>query len=78
MSFITSINLSDYLSVLDWTVFIAVLLITFASIFYGQKLKKSSGVLETLLMGRRLTLPFSQQLLSLPGMEVFWRDKNCL
>ena len=57
MSFLTSINLSDYLGVLDWTVFIAVLLITFASIFYGQKLKKSSGVLETLLMGRRLTLP---------------------
>ena len=57
MSFLTSINLSDYLSVLDWTVFIAVLFITFASIFYGQKIKKTSGVLETLLMGRKLTLP---------------------
>jgi len=50
---------------LDWTVFFLVLAATFASVLYGEFLKKKSekiagplgDTLELLLMGRQLTLP---------------------
>ncbi len=51
------------LSVLDWIIFTLILLITIASVAYGQLRQKSQGhsqsesVLEILLMGRQLTLP---------------------
>lgn len=51
----------EYLTFADWLVFGLVLFLTFSAAFYGQKLKKEKkgkgGVLEYMLMGRRLTLP---------------------
>ncbi|WP_424244046.1 SSS family solute:Na+ symporter [Elusimicrobium posterum] len=49
----------EYLTFWDWVVFGFILLLTFSAAFYGQKIKKNNkgGVLEYMLMGRRLTLP---------------------
>ncbi len=55
--------LVHFLSPVDWIIFFAVLLATFASVIYGQRLKtnlsesEQLSTLELLLMGRRLTLP---------------------
>ena len=59
-----SINLADIITPLDWLVFTIILLLTIASILYGQHLKKKDllnekeSFLDLLLMGRKLTLPF--------------------
>ena len=49
------------LTTLDWVVFVTILIVTLASVFYGHYLQKKSqeneSFLELLLMGRRLTLP---------------------
>lgn len=56
-------QLIQHLSTLDWIVFFAILILTIASVFYGQwqknKLSSSekNSAVELLLMGRRLTLP---------------------
>jgi solute:Na+ symporter, SSS family len=55
--------LVQFLTLIDWVVFFAVLVITFASVMVGQRLKQQlsskerHGPLELLLMGRRLTMP---------------------
>lgn len=55
--------LVHFLSPVDWIIFFAVLLATFASVIYGQRLKSNLSeseklsTLELLLMGRKLTLP---------------------
>jgi solute:Na+ symporter, SSS family len=55
--------LFSQLTSLDWFAFTGVLLLTFASVLCGQRLKgklsaqEQAGTLELLLMGRRLTLP---------------------
>ena len=52
-----------FITTIDWIVFLAVLLLTLASVLYGQSLKnklsekEKESPLELLLMGRRLTLP---------------------
>ena len=57
------INFQDYLSGIDWVIFILVLGITFLSVIYGQYIKKKQkhnadeSLVELLLMGRKLTLP---------------------
>lgn len=64
MHFQPTIALTDIITPLDWTIFFLVMAITFASIIYGQRLKKNrhlnekESFLDLLLMGRRLTLPF--------------------
>ena len=61
--FQSKINLIELLNSLDWIIFSLVLVTTFASVFWGFHKKKSmpesssSNILETLLMGRQLTLP---------------------
>lgn len=61
---VSKANLIDFLDWSDWAVFLLVLLATLASVVYGQVLKSRSSeegkesVLELLLMGRKLTLPF--------------------
>lgn len=56
-------TLIQFLNTYDWIVFFLVLVITLASILYGNKVKKKLpeseelGAVELLLMGRRLTLP---------------------
>jgi SSS family solute:Na+ symporter len=56
-------TLIQFLNLTDWIVFFSVLLLTLASVVYGQSLKiklsdsEKMGALELLLMGRRLTLP---------------------
>lgn len=56
-------TLIQFLNAYDWIAFFLVLLITFISIIFGQRLKEKLpatekvGALELLLMGRRLTLP---------------------
>lgn len=61
----TKIVFSEILTTLDWVVFFLVLIVTLASVVYGQ-IKKSDEVdennesanfLDLLLMGRQLTLP---------------------
>jgi SSS family solute:Na+ symporter len=60
---VSKANLIDLLDWSDWAIFIAVLGATLASVLYGQSLKERNseegkeGVLELLLMGRKLTLP---------------------
>jgi SSS family solute:Na+ symporter len=54
------LELASVLTNLDWSIFALVLLATVASIIYGRYLKKNDSkesILETLLMGRQLTLP---------------------
>ncbi|MFA5583931.1 MAG: sodium:solute symporter family protein [Bacteriovoracaceae bacterium] len=56
-------TLYQFLSPLDWILFVLVLFLTFLAILYGQRLKNKlsekdqHSPLELLLMGRRLTLP---------------------
>jgi len=65
MDFSDSIDFRSIISTADWIVFFAVLLLTLASVIYGQSLKKKSrhrgdenyNFLDLLLMGRQLTLP---------------------
>jgi len=66
MSTISSkISLTEIITPLDWVVFSLVLLVTIASVLYGNHLKKkevsteneSENFLDILIMGRRLTLP---------------------
>jgi len=57
MQFLSTIELSNYLSLLDWIIFIAVLAITLAIVIYGNRLKSNNSLLEYLLMGRQLSLP---------------------
>jgi solute:Na+ symporter, SSS family len=61
------IEIFDYISTLDWIVFLSIIAITIASILYGESLKKSIAkgekekeretFLDHLIMGRQLTLP---------------------
>ncbi len=59
------INLADMITTLDWVIFAIILLITLASVLYGNRLKQkqvsieneSENFLDILIMGRRLTLP---------------------
>ncbi len=65
MEFNLQVDLKDILSSLDWIIFLAILLLTIASVLYGQYLKKKQtskqdkdfAFLDLLLMGRKLTLP---------------------
>ena len=56
-------TLIQFLNLYDWIVFFLVLVITIASILYGNRIKKrlpeseQLGPVELLLMGRKLTLP---------------------
>jgi SSS family solute:Na+ symporter len=56
-------TLYQFISPLDWFVFFGVLVLTFCAVAYGERLKKKlssseqNGILELLLMGRKLTLP---------------------
>lgn len=57
-----SINIYKTITPLDWTVFFIVILITVASVLYGNRLKanvnsEEDNFLDLLLMGRKLTLP---------------------
>jgi SSS family solute:Na+ symporter len=60
---VSKANLIGYLDWSDWAIFIAVLGATIASVVYGNSLKEKKsdegeeGLLELLLMGRKLTLP---------------------
>ena len=70
-SFSSKINLIDIISPLDWTIFAIILLLTAASVLWGNSLRKKNGstapsnskneedlnYLDLLLMGRQLTLP---------------------
>ena len=62
--FLNKIELASFISPIDWLVFFIILLITLASVFYGQYLQKKQHLnteenfLDLLLMGRKLTLPF--------------------
>jgi solute:Na+ symporter, SSS family len=54
------INYTQIFSVLDWIIFIIIIIITILSIIWGHKLKKidnKTSTIEILLMGRQLTLP---------------------
>lgn len=65
LEFSSIINYRDVITTADWIVFFAILFITFASVVYGQILKKKKkdgegkdyAFLDLLLMGRQLTLP---------------------
>ncbi len=65
MNFSNTIDFRSIISTADWIVFFAVLILTLASVIYGQSLKKKSkhksdtdyNFLDLLLMGRQLTLP---------------------
>jgi len=66
MKFDLNIDLRTILSSLDWIVFTAILILTIASVLYGQYLRKKQSssksgkdfaFLDLLLMGRKLTLP---------------------
>ena len=59
-----TLNVFEHLSPLDWVVFFAVLLITLASVVFGNLRRRrmsdhsaEADLLDLLLMGRRLTLP---------------------
>jgi len=62
-----SVNIIEYISPLDWFVFIAILVLTFSAVVFGEyqkrkgpKLNKddeAASFLDLLLMGRQLTLP---------------------
>jgi len=56
-----NIKILDLLNFYDWLVFLSTLLLTFISIWYGNKISKSkknsNSIVELLVMGRRLTLP---------------------
>ncbi|MDR0291624.1 MAG: sodium:solute symporter family protein [Elusimicrobium sp.] len=59
-----SLIVYNYLGAADWVVFFVILALTFGAAFYGHWLKtrtaggqSSGGVLEYMLMGRKLTLP---------------------
>jgi solute:Na+ symporter, SSS family len=60
---VSQIELLNYLTLLDWVVFSAVLLLTLVAVLYGQRVKnrlsesEKLGAVELLLMGRSLTLP---------------------
>lgn len=60
---VSKANLIEYLDWSDWAIFVAVLGATVASVIYGNSLKENKseegeeGLLELLLMGRKLTLP---------------------
>src|SRR5688572_16930813 len=60
---LSQLELYQFITPLDWVVFFGVLLLTLASVVYGQSLKKKlsqderMSTLELLLMGRQLTLP---------------------
>ncbi|MFL5784348.1 MAG: sodium:solute symporter [Bacteriovoracaceae bacterium] len=60
---VSKANLIGFLDWSDWAIFIAVLGATIASVLYGNSLKEKKsdegeeGLLELLLMGRKLTLP---------------------
>ncbi len=62
-AFSKEVTLTDLITPLDWVVFSLIIILTLASIFYGQRLKKNNKLnekenfLDLLLMGRRLTLP---------------------
>ncbi len=62
----TTIDYKSTLTVTDWTIFFAILILTISSVIYGQYRKKRNpnlsgdkelAFLDLLLMGRRLTLP---------------------
>lgn len=61
----SAITLTESLTFLDWIVFFIILLLTVASIFYGEWRKRrlrineneELGMLDLLIMGRQLTLP---------------------
>ncbi|MGB2579743.1 SSS family solute:Na+ symporter [Elusimicrobium simillimum] len=55
----SSLVVYNYLSPLDWVVFAFILIITFGAAIYGHRIKEKGkgGVLEYMLMGRKLTLP---------------------
>jgi solute:Na+ symporter, SSS family len=61
--FSPKVNLTDFITTFDWIVFSIILLITFASVIFGQYKKKTldespeENILDLLLMGRKLTLP---------------------
>jgi solute:Na+ symporter, SSS family len=61
--FSPQIELSNLITPLDWIVFTLILLITFASVYYGQRKRnrktftEKENFLDIILMGRRLTLP---------------------
>ncbi|HLE12618.1 MAG: sodium:phosphate symporter [Bdellovibrionales bacterium RIFOXYD12_FULL_39_22] len=67
-TFESKIDFSNIMSVLDWSIFIAILATTYAAVIYGNRLKnkvdnnksetiEQKNILEFLLMGRQLTLP---------------------
>ena len=51
-------HLYDSLSPLDWWVFFIILGITFFAVILGHFLRKSENILDLLIMGRQMTLPF--------------------
>ncbi|ACC98698.1 Na+/pantothenate symporter [Elusimicrobium minutum Pei191] len=55
----SSLVVYEYLSAADWFVFILILALTFGAAIYGHAIKgkNKGGVLEYMLMGRKLTLP---------------------
>lgn len=60
--FLNSIDLLGILSFADWCIFTFVLLLTLLSVLYGHRLNSSpqsekEGLLDLLIMGRKLTLP---------------------
>jgi SSS family solute:Na+ symporter len=56
---VDSLVVSQYLSTLDWTVFLIILAVTFGYVVYGllKKDHSNNSIVELLVMGRRLTLP---------------------
>jgi len=59
-----TVDYKTILTKLDWSIFFFILMLTIASVLYGQYLKKKQGssgkdfaFLDLLLMGRRLTMP---------------------
>ena len=65
LQFSETIDFKSIITKADWIVFFAVLILTLASVLYGQTLKKKSqqkddeeyNFIDLLLMGRQLTLP---------------------
>lgn len=70
---VTQTVLHHYLNFNDWLIFFVVLLTTFLSVWWGQRIKKNlpekqqHNTLELLLMGRKLTLP-----LFVPTLVATW------
>ena len=54
------LNILDLLSTQDWIIFFFILLVTWVAAWWGMRSKKksASSMVELLVMGRRLTLPF--------------------